>query len=123
MATTSNVSYTANLMKYMSLDQKGNAMAEYIWIDASGGVRTKSKTLTKIPASGEFTIEDLPEWNFDGSSTGQAPGDNSDVYLRPVAIFPDPFRLAPNILVVCECWNADGTPNAYNYRYEANKLM
>ncbi len=23
-----------------------------------------------------------------GSSTGQAPGDNSDVYLRPVAVFP-----------------------------------
>jgi glutamine synthetase len=39
-----------------------------------------------------------------------------------VAIFPDPFRLAPNILVICECWNANGTPNAYNYRYECNKL-
>ena len=23
--------------------------------------------------------EDLPVWNFDGSSTRQAPGDNSDV--------------------------------------------
>lgn len=30
-------------MKYMKLDQKGNAMAEYIWIDAFGGVRSKSK--------------------------------------------------------------------------------
>jgi glutamine synthetase len=76
-----------------------------------------------VPKSGEFTLEDLPEWNFDGSSTGQAPGDNSDVYLRPVAIFPDPFRQAPNILVICECWNADGTPNKFNHRYEANKLM
>ena len=30
-------------MKYMKLDQKGSAMAEYIWVDANGGVRSKSK--------------------------------------------------------------------------------
>ncbi|EPQ62634.1 Bgt-4740 [Blumeria graminis f. sp. tritici] len=107
----------------MGLDQKGSAMAEYIWIDAVGGVRSKSKTLTSIPPSGEFTVDDLPEWNFDGSSTGQAPGDNSDVYLRPVAVFPDPFRGAPNILVITECWDPDGTPNKYNHRHEAAKLM
>lgn len=62
-------------------------------------------------------------WNFDGSSTEQAPGDNSDVYLRPVAVFPDPMRGVPNILVLCECWNADGTPNKFNYRHECAKLM
>jgi hypothetical protein len=26
-----------------------------------------------------FLFLDLPEWNFDGSSTGQAEGSNSDV--------------------------------------------
>lgn len=41
-----------------------------------------------------------------------------DVYLRPVAVFPDPFRLHDNILVLTECWNADGTPNKFNYRHE-----
>jgi glutamine synthetase len=123
MATSTTVSYAANLLKYMSLDQKGSAMAEYIWIDSLGGVRSKSKTLTSVPASGVFKVEDLPEWNFDGSSTGQAPGDNSDVYLRPVAIFPDPFRGAPNILVITECWDPDGTPNKFNYRHECAKLM
>jgi len=81
------------------------------------------QTLTKVPESGTFKVEDLPEWNFDGSSTGQAPGDNSDVYLRPVAIYPDPFRGAPNILVITECWDPDGTPNKYNYRHECAKLM
>lgn len=30
-------------MKYMSLDQKGYTMAEYIWIDGSNGVRSKTK--------------------------------------------------------------------------------
>jgi len=28
MATSTTISYTANLLKYMALDQKGNAMAE-----------------------------------------------------------------------------------------------
>ncbi|RFU31880.1 hypothetical protein B7463_g4479, partial [Scytalidium lignicola] len=123
MATSQTVSYAANLLKYMSLDQKGTGMAEYIWIDSTGGVRSKSKTITKIPADGKIKLEDLPEWNFDGSSTGQAPGDNSDVYLRPVAVFPDPFRQGPNVLVITECWDADGTPNKFNYRHECAKLM
>ncbi len=71
----------------------------------------------------EWKPEDLPIWNFDGSSTEQAPGENSDVYLRPCAVFPDPFRGEPNIIVLAECWNADGTPNKYNFRHECNKVM
>ncbi len=71
----------------------------------------------------EYKPDDLPIWNFDGSSTGQAPGDNSDVYLKPVAVYPDPIRLGKNILVLSECWGADGTPNKYNYRHETAKLM
>jgi glutamine synthetase len=35
----------------------------------------------------------------------------------------DPFRGSPNIIVLAECWNADGTPNKYNFRYECNKVM
>lgn len=30
-------------MKYMGLDQKGYSMAEYIWIDGTNGVRSKTK--------------------------------------------------------------------------------
>ena len=30
-------------MKYMKLDQKGQIMAEYIWIDGSNGMRSKTK--------------------------------------------------------------------------------
>ncbi len=45
------------------------------------------------------------------------------MYLRPVQIYPDPFRLGENILVMCETWQADGTPNAYNFRHDAARLM
>ena len=27
----------------MALDQKGSIMAEYVWIDAAGGLRSKSR--------------------------------------------------------------------------------
>ncbi|POS69577.1 glutamine synthetase [Diaporthe helianthi] len=117
-AVTSNASALA---KYLELPQNGKIMAEYIWIDSEGGTRSKSRTLDA--KDGGYTAKDLPIWNFDGSSTGQAPGDNSDVYLRPAAVFPDPFRRNGNLLVLAECWDADGSPNKYNYRHQAAKLM
>jgi len=49
-------------------------------------------------------------WNYDGSSTYQSQGENSDTFLYPVAIFNDPFRLAPNKLVMCEAYKHDHTP-------------
>jgi glutamine synthetase len=68
-------------------------------------------------------IGQLRIWDFDGSSTNQAPTNDSDVYLRPAAIFKDPFRGGDNILVLAETYNNDGTPNRTNYRHHANKVM
>jgi len=53
---------------------------------------------------------ELPIWNFDGSSTGQAEGSNSDVYLYPVAMFNDPFRRGNNKLVMCETYKYNKDP-------------
>lgn len=115
----SNLENTATLQKYLNLDQRGKILAEYIWIDGTGNIRSKGRTLSKKVVS----VDDLPEWNFDGSSTGQAPGHDSDVYLRPVSYYPDPFRRGDNIIVLAECWNNDGTPNKFNHRHECEKLM
>ncbi|CAG8703793.1 7598_t:CDS:1, partial [Scutellospora calospora] len=49
------------------------------------------------------------------SSTNQAPSNNSDVLLYPVAIFKDPFRSGNNILVLNEYYNNDETSNTMNY--------
>ncbi len=76
------------------------------------------QTLPKKPTD----VAELKEWNFDGSSTKQAPGEDSDVYLRPVKMWADPFRTGDNIIVLAECWNADGTPNKANYRHQTAKL-
>ncbi len=61
-------------------------------------------------------FSELPIWNYDGSSTYQADGKNSDVYLHPVAIYKDPFRRGNNILVLCETYKFDGTPTFTNKR-------
>jgi len=85
---------------FMTLPQGKRVQAEYIWIGGSGSdIRSKTKSL-----EGEVkSLEDLPVWNFDGSSTGQAPGKDSEIYLKPVAYYPDPFRRGKNVLVLCEC--------------------
>lgn len=61
-------------------------------------------------------ILDLPIWNYDGSSTYQADGANSDLYLHPIAIYRDPFRRGNNILVLCETYSFDGKPTESNRR-------
>jgi glutamine synthetase len=89
----------ATFNKYMELPQGTRVQAEYVWIGGTGqDLRCKTRTLEKKPEK----PEDCPIWNYDGSSTGQAPGSDSEVYLKPVAIYPDPFRGGDNVLVLCE---------------------
>ena len=70
-----------------------------------------------------FTFAELPIWNFDGSSTGQAEGSNSDVYLYPVAMYRDPFRLGNNKLVLCETYKHNKLPADTNRRKSCNEAM
>ncbi|MEM7399416.1 MAG: glutamine synthetase beta-grasp domain-containing protein [Pseudomonadota bacterium] len=88
---------------------------EYIWLDGYTPVpnlrgKTQIKEYDSFP-----TMEQLPEWGFDGSSTLQADGSNSDCVLKPVRIFEDPSR-ANGALVLCEVMNPDGTPHESNQR-------
>jgi len=78
-------------------------------------IRSKSRTLSKRPTS----VGELPIWNFDGSSTGQAPGQDSEVMLRPCAMYNDPFRGGENILVLCDCLDPKMNPIPTNTRAAA----
>jgi len=93
-------------------------IAEYIWQDGTKPthkLRSKTKVLSVESWDGNF-----PDWTFDGSSTGQAPGDKSDCVLRPVKSILDPTRKgganAKCYLVLCEVLNSDGTPHETNTR-------
>mmetsp|Transcript_12755 Transcript_12755/g.23913 ORF Transcript_12755/g.23913 Transcript_12755/m.23913 type:complete len:422 (+) Transcript_12755:260-1525(+) len=99
-------------------------MAEYVWVDAAGNPRSKTRTLTPDRAA---SVDKLPKWNFDGSSTDQAPGDDSEVILKPQAIFRDPFRPRSdgldNILVMCDTYTPAGQPLPSNTRAIAAKAF
>merc|ERR1712178_454151 len=79
--------------------QGGKIIAEYVWIDGSGiTLRSKCRTLDGPVNS----VDDLPEWNYDGSSCYQAPTDNSEIIMKPCAVFRDPFRKGNHVLVMTE---------------------
>jgi len=91
--------------------------AEYCWIDAVGAVRSKTRTLPKSKLEGG--VDALPSWNYDGSSTDQAPGDDSEVIIQPRAVYKDPFRLGDNILVMCDTYTPAGEALPTNKRAPA----
>ncbi|XP_028647307.2 glutamine synthetase-like [Erpetoichthys calabaricus] len=106
--------------KYMCLPQGDKVQATYIWIDGTGeGLCYKTRTLDLEPKG----IEDVPEWNFDGSSTYQAEVSNSDMYLIPVCLFRDPFTLDPNKLVMCEVLKYNRQPAETNLRSSCLEVM
>ncbi len=89
---------------------------EYLWLDGYTPVpnlrgKTQIKEFDQFP-----TLEQLPMWGFDGSSTKQAEGRSSDCVLKPVSIFPDCTRIN-GALVMCEVMMPDGvTPHPSNGR-------
>jgi glutamine synthetase len=103
-------------------------IAEYIWIGGSGNdIRSKTMCIPQICSK----LEDFPIWNFDGSSTKQAPTSESEILLRPVFLCKDPFRQvedteegkAVTCLVLCEALKNDMTPAKANFRYYASKIF
>ena len=95
--------------------------AEYIWIDGyapTANLRSK----TKIVDNKIEELSELPLWGFDGSSTLQADGDDSDCMLKPVYFVPDPIRGGDDILVMCEVLNADGSVHKSNKRAACVKM-
>lgn len=99
--------------------------AEYIWHDGSTPtqrLRSKSRMIT-LPENGSAGIDNFPAWAFDGSSTYQAAGSNSDLILKPVNFVSDPLRGGGNFLVLCEVFNPDGTPHKTNTRARLRQVL
>ena len=84
---------------------------EYLWLDGCSPTQIRYKT--KVVK--DFGKKDAPIWGFDGSSTQQADGNNSDCVLKPVRYYPNPLESNSSI-VLCEVWNVNDTPHSTNTR-------
>jgi len=93
-------------------------LAEYLWLDGdrpTQQIRTKTRVMA-TPEDSDVHLGCFPAWSFDGSSTYQSEGGDSDLLLQPVRFVPDPLRGEGNYLVLCEVQNSDGTPHDSNTR-------
>ncbi|NKB47231.1 MAG: glutamine synthetase [Legionellales bacterium] len=97
--------------------------AEYIWLDGTKPTQQlRSKTRIIPDNTDQPTLDMFPEWSFDGSSTGQATGNNSDCILKPVCFVRDPIR-SDGYLVLNEVFTDDGNPHSTNTRAILREIL
>ena len=101
-----------------NLELTNTIPVEYVWIGGNKELRSKMKVLPKK----YYKVSELPHWNYDGSSTGQADGHYSEIIIKPQKIFKDPFR-NNGLLVMCDTYLPNGDPHITNKRYMANSLF
>ncbi len=98
---------------------------EYIWIDGAKPtqeIRNKTRILP-LGNGKEVSLASFPEWGYDGSSTYQAGGHDSDLVLKPVSYVKDPLRGEGNFLVMCEVFDCEGNAHASDTRAILRKIM
>jgi glutamine synthetase len=97
---------------------------EYIWIDGykpEPNLRSKIKIIDYKPTNFGITVDEVPHWGFDGSSTMQAEGFSSDCYLKPVRIYQRKFKIDesyPVAYVLCEVYDKNNKPHETNERFK-----
>jgi glutamine synthetase len=102
---------------------------EYIWLDSVCATRSKTRVIQV--ESVLVSLSDIPIWNYDGSSTGQAETSTSEIIIKPIAMYNDPFmqQSIPNAeayLVLCDTYVASGdnlVPHSTNTRVMANAIF
>ena len=106
-----------------------NCKLEYLWLDGyeTPNIRSKTKYTTIATDNKFITVEDIPEWGFDGSSTLQAEGGDSDCILQPVKVYPntvdDEEAIGMNsFIVLCEVFDTKGGVHPSNRRAALRRL-
>ena len=92
---------------------------EYVWIDNDFKLRSKVKVMYNVEIK---SIEDIPEWNYDGSSTGQAEGNDSEVIIKPRSMFTSRHDIF-HVLVLCDTYTPQNTALLTNNREQANYIF
>jgi glutamine synthetase len=98
---------------------------EYVWCSGANTHHDLRSKVKSMPVSAEAAkgfaaapatlAAALSVWNFDGSSTGQAKGKDTEILLFPKSSFAHPFMAAGiSFVALCECHlprNAGPTPD------------
>lgn len=107
----------------------------YVWLsgkDTHHDIRGKDRTLYFSDAQLKMSNEELlssgafPIWNFDGSSTEQAKGLDTEILIHPVRVFTSPLTKYADVkryVVLSECFLANGEPTPDNTRYIARQVF
>ncbi len=95
-------------------------LAEYIWIGGNNELRSKCRVMDGYDRD---SVSFYPDWNYDGSSTGQAIGSDSEVIMKARAVFKCPFRGGDNRMVLCDTYLPNGQPHITNHRAGAVEIF
>jgi glutamine synthetase len=95
---------------------------EYIWLGGNNELRSKTRVLDNVNIA-TISIKDIPDWNYDGSSTGQATGRESEVIIKPKTLFNNPFGQPYDYIVLCDTYLPDGRPLYNNTRIVADTIF
>jgi glutamine synthetase len=87
-------------------------IVEYVWLDADDNFRSKIRVIYE---------DNKADWNFDGSSTGQATTESSEVILKVVANFNHPFL--DGRLYLCATYDINDKPLSNNYYEKAKDIF
>ena len=105
------------------MGRKKESLAEYIWLDGAAPTQQLRSKTRILFHQDSVHLKSFPDWSFDGSSTAQASGSDSDCILKPIFFTKDPFREGDHYVVLCEVFDANNNPHLSNKRAPLRNLM
>ncbi|MBT3950667.1 MAG: glutamine synthetase [Candidatus Marinimicrobia bacterium] len=98
------------------------AIIEYVWIGGEGELRSKTRV---IDVKTTNNLDNIPKWNYDGSSTNQADGEDSEIVLTPRRVFWCPLRdnYGEDMIVLCDTSYPNGDSHPTNNRTWAKSVF
>ncbi|OGT49099.1 MAG: glutamine synthetase [Gammaproteobacteria bacterium RIFCSPHIGHO2_12_FULL_41_15] len=100
------------------------SQVDYIWMDGAKPTKKLRSKKRIVFHDDKLTLNQIPQWSYDGSSTYQSDGSDSDLILDPVCLVKDPVTKGENnYLVMCEVFAADGSPHPTNTRAKLRHLI
>ena len=95
---------------------------KYIWLDGYTPEPNLRSKIQVVSSRARISSIEPPLWSFDGSSTQQADGGNSDCVLNPVSEYKLSDKTIVDALVMCEVLDSDGGQHNSNYRSTADLI-